>query len=160
MLRRVVHIDEPTIDQLFDVYAESMADLSASFADAGEMRASYREFLEEFVASPGQFVLVEEHDGVWASALRAVPFGEDGWFIEAVETVQTLRRRGFGHKLLIHAKSFLQAHGAREVCCIIAAENVASRRLHEGCGFAETDESPVNPWGETEDGCILYRCIL
>ena len=45
MLRHIVRIDEPTIDQLFDVYAESMADLSASFADAGEMRASYREFL-------------------------------------------------------------------------------------------------------------------
>ena len=160
MLRHILRIDEPAIDQLFDVYAESMADLAASFADTGEMRTSYREFLEEFMVTPGQYVLVEELDGTWVSALRAVPFGEDRWFIEAVETVPTLRRQGFGHKLLIHAKSFLQAHGAREVCCIIAAENVASRKLHERCGFTATDEPPINPWGETEEGCILYRCIL
>lgn len=160
MLRQVKDIDERVVDQLFGVYEESMADLAGGFASPGEMRASYREYLEEFVSTPGQFVLVEERDGVWASALRAVPFGEGRWFIEAVETAPTMRKQGCGHELLAHVLAFLRDKGADELCCIIAPENTASRRLHEGCGFVATDDAPVNPWEELEEGCILYRCAI
>ena len=157
MLMRVEHIDDGLVDRLFSVYEESMAELADGFANDCEMRDGYRAFLEEFVSTPGQFVLVEEHDDVWESALRAVPFGEGRWFIEAVETAPAMRRQGYGRDLLAHAIDYLQSVGATELSCIIAPENVASQRLHEGCGFMPTDDVPVNPWDELEEGCVLYR---
>lgn len=160
MLKRIEQIDDDAVDRLFCVYAESMAALASDFADDAEMRTSYREFLEGFVSVPDQFVLVEVRDGTWASALRAVPMGEGCWFLEAVETQPAMRRSGCGRALLGDAIGFLRTRGARELCCIIAPKNVASEHLHEGCGFVTTVEPPVNPWGEVEEGCVLYRCIL
>ena len=52
---------------------------------------------------------------------------------------------------------YLEGLGAREVTCTIARDNAVSRAMHESCGFVKTDLPPVNPWGETEDGCLLYR---
>lgn len=117
-------------------------------------------FLDEFVSVPGQFVLVEVRDGVWASALRAVPFGEGRWFIEAVETAPAMRHRGCARDLLAHTIDYLQSIGATALSCIIAPENAASQRLHESCGFVATDDAPINPWGELEDACILYRWTM
>lgn len=154
---RVEHIDDGVVDRLFSVYEESMADLADGFASASEMRGEYRAFLEEFVSVPGQLVLVEDRDGTWASALRAVPFGEGRWFIEAVETAPAMRNRGCGRDLLAHTIDLLRSLGATELSCIIEPENVASQRLHEGCGFVATDDAPTNPWDELEGGCILYR---
>lgn len=53
------------IERLFRVYAESMGDLSVEFSSEGEMRSSYRKFLEGFVSEQGHLALVEENDGVW-----------------------------------------------------------------------------------------------
>ena len=52
---------------------------------------------------------------------------------------------------------YLEGLGAREVTCTIDRGNAVSRAMHESCGFVKTDLPPVNPWGETEDGCLLYR---
>ena len=32
-------------------------------------------------------------------------------------------------------------------------------RTHAACGFVPTDDKPVNCWGETETGCVLWRYI-
>ena len=68
MLVAVRTIDDDVIERLFDVYAESMGDLSVEFSNEREMRSLYREFLEDFVSDQGHLVLVEEDDGVWESA--------------------------------------------------------------------------------------------
>lgn len=153
-------VDDGVIERLFDVYAESMADLSCDFSSEEEMRLSYREFLEDFVSDDCQLVLVEEDAGTWKSALRAVPCGDGRWFVEAVETDPGARRKGYGRLLLLHAADHLRTLGAREVTCCISESNAASRRLHESCGFVATGEDPINPWGELEEGCLLYRLEL
>lgn len=56
MLVVVRTVDDEVIERLFDVYAESMSDLSCDFSSEEEMRSSYREFLEDFVSQPGQLV--------------------------------------------------------------------------------------------------------
>ena len=160
MLVVVRAVDDGVIERLFDVYAESMDDLSCGFACEGEMRSSYREFLEDFVSQPGHLVLVEEDTGAWRSALRAVSCGEGRWFVEAVETDPGARRQGYGRLLLLHVADYLRTLGARKVTCCISESNVASKRLHELCGFSATGEDPVNPWGELEEGCLLYRLEL
>lgn len=160
MLIVVRTVDDGVVSRLFDVYAESMSDLSHDFSGEQEMRLSYREFLEGFVSEDGHLVLVEEDDGAWKSGLRAVSYGSERWFVEAVETDPGVRRQGYGWLLLTHAAEHLRALGAREVTCCISESNVASRRLHESCGFVVTGEDPLNPWGELEEGCLLYRLGL
>ena len=153
-------VDDSVVERLFGVYAESMGDLSVNFSNEREMRSLYREFLEGFVSDPGHLVLVEEDDGVWKSALRAVSCDGDCWFIEAVETDPSARRRGNGRLLLSHATEYLRSLGAREVTCVIYKGNEASRRLHESCGFKATDEDPVDPWGDRDECGVLYRSRL
>lgn len=150
-------VDDGVVERLFSVYVESMGDLSVEFPSEGEMRASYREFLEDFVSDQGHLVLVEENDGVWKSALRVVPCGGGRWFIEAVETDPRARRQGYGRLLLLHAAEHLRSLGACDMTCVIYRGNEASRRLHESCGFKVTDEDPVDPWGDRDEYGVLYR---
>jgi len=93
MLVVVRTVDDGVVERLFGVYAESMGDLSVNFSNEREMSSLYREFLEGFVSDSGHLVLVEEDDGVWKSALRAVSCGGGCWFIEAAETDPGARRR-------------------------------------------------------------------
>lgn len=160
MLIVVRTVDDGVVERLFGVYAESMGDLSAGFSSEREMRSSYREFLEGFVSDRGHLVLVEEDDGVWRSALRAVSCGAGRWFVEAVETDPCARRRGYGRLLLLHSTDHLRSLGARDVTCVIYRGNEASRRLHESCGFKATDEDPVDPWGERDGRGVLYRLAM
>jgi lincosamide and streptogramin A transport system ATP-binding/permease protein len=153
-------VDDSVVERLFDVYAESMGDLSVGFSSEEEMRSSYREFLEGFVSDQGHLVLVEEDGGVWRSALRAVSCGGGHWFVEAVETDPGARRRGYGSLLLRHATEYLRSLGASDVTCIIYGGNEASRRLHESCGFEVTDEDAVDPWGECDECGVLYRLAM
>ena len=153
-------VNDNVVARLFDVYAESMGDLSCDFSSEEEMRASYCEFLEGFIADPAHLVLVEEDDGVWKSGLRAVSCGDECWFVEAVETDPGVRRQGYGKLLLLHAIEYLRSLGVHAISCCISESNNASRRLHELCGFSATGEDPINPWGELEEGCVLYRVEL
>ena len=159
MLFQVTEIDAATVDRLFAVYAESMADLSENFDSADEMRAGYEGFLREFIRDPGQSVLVETDGDRWVSALRAVESIPGVWFVEAVETAPDRRGQGFGRRLLTHAAERLLSLGAKRIECIIHPDNTASKRLHAACGFVPTDDKPVNCWGETETGCVLWRYI-
>ncbi len=99
MLAVVRTVDDDAIERLFGVYAESMGGLSVDFSSEGGMRPLYREFPERFVSGQGHLVLVEEDDGVWKSALRAIPCGGGCWFIEAVEADPGARRQGYGRLL-------------------------------------------------------------
>ena len=159
MLIEIKEINAAVVDRLFAVYAESMADLSGNFGSADEMRAGYEGFLREFIREPGQSVLVETDRDQWVSALRAVEYRPGVWFIEAVETAPDRRGSGFGRRLLTHAAERLLSLGAKRIECIIHPDNTASQRLHAACGFVPTDDKPVNCWGETETGCVLWRYI-
>ena len=159
MLFQVTEIDAATVDRLFAVYAESMTDLSENFDSADEMRAGYEGFLREFIREPGQSVLVETDGDQWVSALRAIESCPGVWFIEAVETAPDRRGQGFGRRLLTHTVERLLSLGAKRIECIIHPDNTASQRLHAACGFVPTDDKPVNCWGETETGCVLWRYI-
>lgn len=159
MLLQVTEIDAAVVDRLFAVYAESMADLADNFDSADEMRESYSGFLREFIREPGQLVQIETDGDQWVSGLRAVEYRPSFWFIEAVETAPDRRGQGFGKQLLTHTLERLTRLGAKQIKCIISPDNTASQRLHAACGFVPTDDDPVNGWGETETGCILWRYI-
>ena len=157
MLVEIKKIDAVVVDRLFAVYAESMEDLAADFGSADDMRADYEGFLREFIRKPGQLILVEADGDDWVSALRAIEYRPSVWFMEAVETAPDRRGQGFGRRLLNHSVERLLSLGAQRIECIIHPDNTASQCLHASCGFVPTDDKPVNCWGETETGCILWR---
>lgn len=156
MLNVIQKIDEAAIDRLFSVYAESMEDLQKNFAGAAQMRVEYSAFLTDFIAGPKHLVLVEEAGSEWISGLRAIETKAGCWFLEAVETMPEKRNQGYGKALLLHTIDYLTGLGMTELSCTIAKENAASQALHKKCGFVPTDLPPVNPWGENEEGTILF----
>lgn len=157
MLIAVKQVDEDTIERLFSIYAESMDDMRGNFASLKEMKAAYAAFLSDFIIDPKHLVLVETADGIWVSGLRAVCTGAGRWFLEAVETMPEKRKKGYGQDMLLHTIQYLQNLEMTELSCIISQNNLASQALHSKCGFVPTREAPINPWGELEDGAILFR---
>lgn len=156
MLNVIQKIDEAAIDRLFAVYAESMEDLQQNYADAAQMKAEYAAFLADFITDPKHLVLIEETDAGWVSGLRAIETSPGRWFLEAVETMPEKRHQGHGKELLLHTIEYLKCRGMREITCTIAEGNTASQALHKKCGFVPTDRPPLNPWGELEEGTILF----
>ena len=57
----------------------------------------------------------------------------------------------------LESLEYLEKLGMTEVTCTISEHNMKSKRLHKKCGFIATNDSPINPWGEFEEGRVLYR---
>lgn len=157
MLVIVKKIDEETIERLLSIYSESMESIQSNFKNKNEMIESYIFFLKSFIENPKHLIIVEQSEKTWVSGLRAIETEEGKWFLEAVETKPEERRRGYGKELLEHAVAYLRKVGMNEVSCTIAENNLKSQELHKKCGFVPTVELPMNPWGEIEDGRILYK---
>lgn len=157
MLTVVKQVDEETIDRFFSVYSESMEDLKRNYSSIAEMKSAYAAFLSDFIADPKQLVLVEKTDSIWVSGLRAVETKPGHWFLEAVETKPEERKKGYGKNLLLHTIQYLQSIGMMELSCTISKRNMGSQVLHKKCGFVPTSEPPINPWGQREEGTILFR---
>lgn len=157
MLVEVKNVDEGVVRRLTDIYAESMDALEKHFPSRERMLAEYAAFAADFARQENQRILAEDAGNGWVSALRAIEAQPGSWFLEAVETMPSQRGKGHGKALVLDTLRYLKGLGAREVTCTIARDNAVSRAMHESCGFVKTDLPPVNPWGETEDGCLLYR---
>ena len=165
MLVEVKTVDEGVVRRLTDIYAESMDALEKHFPSRERMLAEYAAFAADFARQENQRILAESRVSLsrgsapWraVSALRAIEAQPGSWFLEAVETMPSQRGKGYGKALVLDTLRYLEGLGAREVTCTIARDNAVSRAMHESCGFVKTDLPPVNPWGETEDGCLLYR---
>ena len=159
MLKSIAYIDDDTTSRLMSVYSESMEDLKSNFDGEAEMRAAYAAFLRDFIANPRQLILAEASGDEWVSALRAIETAQGHWFLEAVETKPEERGKGYGKALLRHTLAHLSTIAMQEVTCTISKKNVKSQALHGKCGFAPTEERPVNCWGELEEGTVLYRFV-
>ena len=160
MLIQVQDINPSTVERLFELYADSMADLRNQFPSSEEMKQAYTNFLVEFLAAPNQMILVEEDGKEWVSGLRAIEIASGSWFIEAVETKPGKRHCGFGRKLLLETIVYLKNIGMHHITCQIAKNNIPSQCLHTSCGFISTFEPSVDPWGVTDEHTILYKYSL
>lgn len=157
MIVAVNNIDRNTIERLLALYSESMNQMLEFYSNKNEMITAYTSFCANFIKNPNHCILVEEESGCWVSGLRAILTDKEKWFIEAVETKPDQRGKGYGKALLQHTIQYLQERNMKEATCTIAAKNVISQELHKKCGFYPTNELPMNPWGEVEEGRILYR---
>lgn len=153
--------EEPDVPKLLAIYRESsqencqrMFPAETDAASLEQYEAGYTSFMrEEYFAKPGRFWMVETADGLWASALRLLPFeGANTWKIEALETHPDHRRRGHAARLLADTIQYLEkTFGTVILLSDVGKHNTASLQTHLRSGFIREKET----W--TEDGVIYDR---
>jgi L-amino acid N-acyltransferase YncA len=82
---------------------------------------------------------------------------EDGWYLEGLETAPKFRRKGCAKQLLNETIERLRGLSARSIISIVDQDNMASRALHESCGFENAGGTAKDLEGNAVEGCILYR---
>lgn len=114
---------------------------------------------EEFFTAKGNCYYVLEEDGVWISALRLYQV-EDFYYLEALETLPSCRRKGYAKRLLQAVFHFLGQRGDFIIRDAVKKTNTASLYTHQSCGFEiERQDAFVCTTGETDPGCygMIYR---
>ena len=95
-----------------------------------------------------------EDQGQYCSALRLEPFG-DGLVLAGLETAPTLRRRGFGRKLV---RAALESVGPdTPIYAHIHHGNAPSIALHQSCGFQKIKDCATLLDGTVTTACGTYR---
>lgn len=101
------------------------------------------EFLEEFMANDRNSYYVLEVDGQWVSALRLTKL-DDFYYLEALETAEGHRRKGYGSRLILEVISALKQQGPVTIRSSVDKENIRSLATHKKCGFVIDQEKAIN----------------
>ncbi len=136
--------------QFFAVYRESSEENAADWypelplAEALKLyEAGYREYLLGVFQAENGMLLLLEKDGVYRSALRLIPQGQNSFLLEALETHPDFREMGFGKRILHEMMLYL--HQTRPGCKVfseVSRKNKQSIATHRAAGFsAETGEN-------------------
>lgn len=72
--------------------------------------------------------------GEYVSALRLEPF-EDGYLLEALQTVKEHRRKGYAKSLISGVLNYMCGTNALPIYVHINKRNKASMEVHYACGF-------------------------
>ena len=108
-----------------------------------EEEGFFMEFLEEFMADDRNRYYILEVDGQWVSALRLTKL--DGfYYLEALETAEAHRKKGYGSKLICEVISALRQHGPVAIRSSVDKENTQSLATHKKCGFVIDQENGIN----------------
>jgi ribosomal-protein-alanine N-acetyltransferase len=81
------------------------------------------------------------------------------WEIENVVVSETVRRRGFGSRLLQEFLALARSRGAEKVFLEVRDSNLAARRLYENFAFSETGRRP-SYYREPQEDAIVYQLRL
>ena len=115
---------------------------------------AFEEYLrEDFFKVPGAFYAVWEEDGTYLSALRMEPY-QDGWLLEALETMSKYRKMGHGKRLILAVLSTFPKRS--KVYSHVGKRNTASLATHKSCGFRESLD-----YAKYVDGTVTrYSCTM
>ena len=108
-----------------------------------EEEGFFVEFLEEFMASERNRYYVLEVDGQWVSALRLTKLN-DFYYLEALETGEAHRRKGYGSQLICEVISALKQHGPVTIRSSVNKQNARSLATHKKCGFVIDKENGID----------------
>lgn len=123
--------------ELLQVYEES--NLRQGTADAPQVskweqlrigETYMREYLMDFLKSPGTKIAVWSAEGVYASALRLEKY-QDGYLVTGLETAPAARGKGYATKLLVQTAVLI----GDKLYSHIMASNHASVSAHKKAGF-------------------------
>lgn len=143
--------------QFFAVYRESSAENAAEWypeRSPEEALAKYEEgyrdyMIGDFQADQGT-LLVLETDGVYRSALRLLPQGQNMFLLEALETHPDYREMGFGKRILQEMMLYLHRQVPNcTVCSHVSRKNKISIQTHRAAGFSASKE-------ENGDLCMTW----
>jgi ribosomal-protein-alanine acetyltransferase len=106
-------------------------------------------------ASPSRVVLIlEEEAGVQGFiAGRAL---DKEWEIENIAVAGSVRRRGFGTRLVGEFLDLARGRGAEKVFLEVRESNLAARRLYEKWAFVESGRRKLY-YREPEEDAIVYQ---
>ncbi len=135
--------------QLFAVYRESSEENASEwYPELSEKEAlakyedGYRNYLVgDFRAAEGTLFVLEK-DGVYRSALRLLPQGQNMFLLEALETHPAYREMGFGKRIL--QETMLYLHRNDPGCSItshVSRKNRISAQTHRAAGFSGTKDA-------------------
>ena len=136
-------------EKLMAVYAESNLENTDYFfpdetdkeAAVRKVEESFLEFLRnDFFTQDGALYWVLEENGAWVSALRTCKIQDGLYYLEALETVPELRKKGYGSRLLSGVLEAMKKEGPFRLCDCVSKRNAASLKTHEKCGFAIVSE--------------------
>ncbi|WFM71863.1 GNAT family N-acetyltransferase [Halomonas sp. CKK8] len=68
------------------------------------------------------------------------------WYINAIATLPSARRKGIGRLLMAQAEASAIAAGCDEISLIVASENGVARAFYRRLGYREVASLPVVPW--------------
>ena len=150
MLRIITSMSQLDTQKLMEVYRESNLENGSAFfpdlsAEEQLLRAEdgFLTYLrEDFFRQKGAFYCVWALEGAYESALRLEPY-RDGLLIEALETRQDARRRGYAYALLLSVLDYLRTTNCKKVYSHVSKRNSASLGVHHKCGFLKISDSAV-----------------
>ena len=134
--------------QFFAVYRESSAENAAEWypeLSSEEAIAKYEEGYRDYMTGDFQVeqgtLLVLETDGVYRSALRLLPQGQNAFLLEALETHPDYREMGFGKRILQEMMLYLHREFPNcTVCSHVSRKNKISVQTHRAAGFSGSKE--------------------
>ena len=96
-----------------------------------------------FFKTPGAVYYIWENNGSYVSALRLEPY-RNGLLLEALETAEAHRQKGYASKLIVEVISALKQHGPVTIRSSVDKENTQSLATHKKCGFVIDQENGIN----------------
>ena len=113
----------------------------------------FSDFLRQFFQKKGNTYYVLEKDGEWLSALRLTQIEKDFYYLEALETAENHRKKGYATTLIKNVIALLEKNISVTVRSSVDKENTASLSTHEKCGFIIEAQTAFNYIYKEENNC-------
>lgn len=115
-------------------------------------------FLRAFLEKDENRYYVLEIEGEWVSALRLTKI-RDFYYLEALETAENHRKKGYAVQLIGEVSKLLKARGKVMIRDNVSKRNLPSLATHKKCGFVIEEENGTDHLsGEQSDR--VYGMIL
>ncbi len=128
-------------------------------AAIAEEEQGFLEFVRKFLSEERNRYYILEENGEWVSALRLTHI-EDFYYLEALETAEAHRKKGYAVRLLQEVIALLRTRGKVEIRCNVHKKNIPSLATHKKCGFIVAEEHGINYISGTQSEYLygmLYR---
>ena len=163
MLKFARKMSDLSFGALMAVYEESCLEAGKALAprerDQRQIAIGEEDFYnyltQIFFRTPDAVCVIWEEKGKYCSALRLEPY-KDGLLLAALETAPDQRGRGYATMLL---NGVLKELKDTKIYSHISRKNVASRKVHEACGFRKCMDYAVYVDGSVSHDAMTY-CYL
>lgn len=142
MIKIINNVRELEFGQLMEAYAQSnettarnsYRHLPESVGVLNAEQDMYQYLSQVFFREKDAFYAVWEENGAYIAAVRAEKYS-DGFLISALETMPSMRGRGYGKQLVSGVLDYIIRQYGKPVYSHVDKDNVPSLAVHKACGF-------------------------